>query len=425
MGIFDFLKKIAKTSNVDTTGVSQGGARTPKRGENLFKALRLRKQGMFYKGQETLMEKLTFSEIEGWIENKIKENEIKEKEILFLVDEKIKNLINELKEKIIILEGFDVWARKEKEEIKNIVIDSRETYIGFVEELIERLNNLEESKLKKLIEKINKIFFDFNKGSFNNYERTTILIGKEMGSIKESLIVFSTNLLKIFDESKRVIDSFEGFLIIKEKLNMLNPIDKILKEISENKSDVNKKIIEKEEENRILKQSLEGIKISPSYVENLAKQKKIEFLREESKKNILELKQLLDFKTLASFFHINHEQMEIVKGHRENFQTNFEKDNGQTIIELLDEAKLNNDIILEKVNQIKANVEEIENHEKNLEEDETNEVHFKIKEILLEIDALKMEEIKEEKRGEKLKANKEEMINSLKREFSEMDVEVV
>ena len=391
MKIFDFLKKIIKTDNTE----------------------------------EIVIEKLAFSEIESWIERKIRENEIKEKEVLFVVEKKIGDFIKELKEKIVILEGFDVEAKKEKDKIKNIVTNSREKYIESVKDLIEKLNNLKEPKLEKFIEEINKIFFGFSKSSFKNYERATILIGKEMASIKESLKVFSKDLLKIFDESKPIIDFFKNLLVIKTKLDAIILIDKNIKRIGEKRSDLNKKISEKEEKNRILKQSLEKIKTSSAYLENLTKQKKIESLREESKNHILELKQLLDFKALVSFFHINPEQMRIVKEHREYFQTNFEKDNGKSIIDLLDEAKLNNDVILEKIKQIRAKIEETANYEKNLEEDETSGVHFKIKDVSLEIDNLKIEDIKYEKRNEKLKTSKEELINPLKQELGRMNVEVV
>ena len=66
MGIFDFLKKIVKTDNVG----------------------------------EIVIEKLAFSEVKEWINRKIGENELKKKEILFVVRGKIKDFIKELKEKI-------------------------------------------------------------------------------------------------------------------------------------------------------------------------------------------------------------------------------------------------------------------------------------------------------------------------------------
>lgn len=391
MNIFDFFKKITKKNKV----------------------------------KEIVIKKLDFSEIQSWIENKTEKKKFKEKEIIFKVEAKIKHLVEELKEKIIILEDFDINAKKEQDRIKNIVADSREKYIESVEELIAKLNNLQESKLEKFIDKINKIFFEFDKKTFKNYERATILIGKEMASIKESLKVFSKELLKIFDENKSVITSFKHFLIINEKLNMLNQISKTLKEINEKKSNLNEKLNEKEKENKILKQNLEKIKTSHAYLENLTKQEKIKSLREELKKNILELKQIIDFKALTNFFHINPGQMIIVKEHKENFQINFEKDNGKAIIELLDEAQLNNNIILEKINQIKTKMQETANHEQNLQKDETQETYLKIKEINLEIDNLKIEEFKENKREEKLKANQQELMSALKKELGKINVEVV
>lgn len=391
MRIFNFLKKITNTKKVN----------------------------------EVVIEKLNFSEIEDWIENKIKENKLKEKEIIFLVNEKIKDFIKELKEKIIILEEFDVGAKKGQERIKNIVINSREIYIESVGDLIGRLNNLEESKLEKFAEKINKIFFDFNKSSFKNYERTTILIGKEMASIKESLKIFSKDLLRIFEENKHIIDSFDNFLKIKEKLDVINSINKTLKEICEKKLDLNKKINRYGEENKILKQNLEEIKTSSDYLENLAKQKKIEFLKEELRNNIFGLKQLLDFKALGSFFHINPKQMKMVKDCRENFQTNFRKDNGKMIIDLLDEAKLNNNAILEKINLIKTKIKEISDYEKDIKDDKTQRLYTQIKGIIIEIDNLKIEGIKGKKRGEKLRVNKKELVDVLSLELEKMGVEII
>lgn len=386
---------------------------------NLFKKL-IKKEKV-----QLVPEKLTFSEIEKWLEKKIEENQTKEKQILILVKEKIKNFNSDLRTKIILLSEVDVESKKAEDKIKEIVNNSRAQYTEAVDNLITHLENLKETRFSDFTKKINNIFLDFNKKSFKNYERATILIGKEMASIKESLKVFSKNLLKTFDENKLIIDSFKNLLIIKEKLNTIIQINKILEKISEKKSNLNKKINEKEKENETLKQNLEEIKISPVYLEILSKQKKIKSLREESKKEILEFKQLLDFKALANFFHINKEQMNILKDHKENFHANFEKDNGKIIIELLDEAKLNNNIILEKINLIRIKIKETANHEKNLKKDETQELYYKIKEIGLEIDNLKIEKIREEKREEKIKTSKQELNRILEQELSKLNVEVV
>jgi len=377
------------------------------------------------KEKEIVIEKLAFSDIEDWSGNKIKENELKEKEILVIVKGKIEKFTGELKEKIVVLESVDVEAKKEKDNIKGIVNNSRKDYIKSVENFLENLNNLEMNEFEESMKKINKIFLDFNKSSYKNYERATILIGKEMGGIKEALKVFSRELIKTFDESKGIVDSFKRISLVKSKLDMISSIDKILGRISETILSLNEKIKTKEEENKKLLKEIEKIKDSTNYLERLRTQKKIEFLKEELKNDIFSLKQLLDFKALANFFHINEEQMNILKAHKEDFYTNFQKDNGKVIIDFLDEAKLNNNVILEKVNLIRTKMEEISNYEKEIKEDETQELYPQIKEIALKTDNLKIEKVKEEKRDEKLRANKEELIDSLKQEFDKMNVELI
>jgi len=377
------------------------------------------------KVEEIVIEKLAFSDIENWIENKIKENELKEKEILVIIREKIRKFTGELREKIVTLESFDVEAKKEKDNVKGIVNNSRRDYIRAVENFLENLNNLEMNKFEESMKKINKIFFDFNKSSYKNYERATILIGKEMASIKEALKVFSKELIKTFDKSKGVVDSFKKTSLIKSKLDIISSIDRTLMGISEITLSLNEKIKTKEEENKKLLEEVEKIKKSFNYLEGLKTQKKIESLKEELKNDIFRLKQLLDFKALANFFHINQEQMKILKNHKEDFYTNFQKDNGKTIVDFLDEAKLNNNVILEKVNLIRTKIKKISNYKKDIKEDETQELYPKIKEVIMEIGNLKIEKVKEEKRDEKLRANKEELIDLLKQELDKMNVELI
>jgi len=275
------------------------------------------------------------------------------------------------------------------------------------------------------MKKINKIFLDFNKSSYKNYERATILIGKEMKSVKESLKVFSKELIKTFDENKGVVDSFKGTSLVKSKLDAIQVIDRTLRKISEVIPTLNEKIKGKEEENKKLLGEIEKIKQGSSYLERLRTQKKIESLKEELKNDIFKLEQLLDFKALANFYHSFEKEMNIIKEYKENFRQSFQKDNGKMIVDLLDEAKLNNNTILEKVNLIRTKIEETSTYEREIKEDETLELYSKIKTVVIEIDNLKIEKVKEEKRDEKIKISKEELIDSLKQEFGKINVEVI
>ena len=391
MGIFSFLKKLGKEKEIKDVG----------------------------------SKKLTFSEIENWLEEKVKENEIKEKAILVLVKDKIRDFNSDLRTKIAILNEFDVESKKAEDRIKGIVSDSRIQYIEAVGNLMTNLESLKETRFSDLTKRVDKIFFDFNKASFKNYERATILIGKEMASIKEGFKTFSRDLLKIFNNNKEISELFQEIESIKSKLNLLSSIKKDIIDANEMILSLNEKINQKEKENQILLGEIEKIKQGEDYKNMLEKREKINVLREESKNTILTLKQLIDFKALANFFHINEEQMKILKNYKEDFYANFLKDNGKMIIDLLNESKLNNDKILEKIEKIHSKLEEINNHEQEIKSDELPRLYYKIKETSIEIDNLRLEKFKGEKRCEKLKENKEELINSLKHELDKMNVELV
>ncbi|MCK5625075.1 hypothetical protein KAI04_04500 [Candidatus Pacearchaeota archaeon] len=385
----------------------------------------LKKLGKEKEIQETVSEKLAFSEIESWLEKKVKENEFKEKEILVIVKDKIREFNEDLKIKIVFLKNFDVESKKAEDRIKGIVSDSRIQYIGAVDNLMDNLENFKETKFSELTKRIDKIFSSFNKASFKNYERATILIGKEMANIKEGFKTFSKDLLKIFNHNKEIGELFQNIEFIKSKLNSLNFVEKDLVEINESIVFLNEKIKQEEKDNQELLREIKEIKQSEDYKNMLEKKEKINVFKEESKNNILNLKQLIDFKALANFFHINKEQMKILKEYKENFQTNFEKDNGKQIISFLDESKLNNEEILEKIRKANFKLEEINNYEQSINDYGLSKLNYKIKERSIEIDNLKIEKFKKEKRDERLKENKEDLIDLLKQKLSKMNVEVV
>ena len=191
---------------------------------------------------EVVKEKIAFSEIDRWIKNKINKEKLKEKEVISEIKVKITYLDSELKEKIYFLREIDISQKKEKEQIKEVVSRSRNNYIGLVETFLERLKNLELENLELFIGKVNKIFIDFEKSSFKNYERVTILIGKETANVKKSIKEFAGDLLKIYNENKNITYFFKKIQDIELKYNHIQEIDKQLKEILGNKEELKKGI---------------------------------------------------------------------------------------------------------------------------------------------------------------------------------------
>jgi hypothetical protein len=383
MGLFDFFKKILEKKN-ETSEVEQ--------------------------------EKISFSEIGNWVERKRKEIEIREKDILVLIQEKINVFINELKGKMTRVESADVESKKVEDRIKFIANEGRKKYIESANDFLESLDSLEKGRLEKFIEEINKIFLDFNKNSHMSYERATILIGKEMAEVKKSLKIFSGDLIKIFNENKDVVDSLKKFSVIELELKNITETNETFGKIDEVIISLDKKVTEKKEENEKILEEIEEIKKSEDYVKNLERQGNIKLLEGELDKSILGLKQIINFKVLTNFFHIFEKQMKVVKLHRDDFQTGFRKDDGESIVKLLDEAKLNNEMISKKIKHIKERKEEKEKEKQEIKKDNLEELYSATTKIILDIGNLNNEKERDEKRREKLKIRKEELVEDVKEE---------
>src|SRR3989344_403452 len=286
MGIFDFLRKITQGKKTQNSG----------------------------------KEKIVFSEIGNWVEIRIKGIEKQEEEIFTLIKKKTDFFSKGIREKIKAVENFNINQIKAEDRIKSAVEEGRKKYIESVEYLLESLNNMNKDKLENTISYSDKVFFDFNKRSHLSYERATILIGKEMGEIKESLKSFSRDLIEIFDENKSLVESSKTIFFIKLKLKQLEKIEEGLKKVIEEIAFLDTEIINKEKENKEILTEIEEIKKNPEHLEILKLQEKASTLKKELEKDIFSLGQIVDFRALGNFYHIFDDKMEILKSHRNDFK---------------------------------------------------------------------------------------------------------
>ncbi len=374
--------------------------------------------------EEVVVEKIEFSQIQPWINKKLKKNNSEEEKAILLIKQTIEQYIKELKERIAILQEVNVDEKKSQENYKIIVRASREKYVDLLEQLFERLDNIKETELKEFIDRVNKIFLDFNKTSYKNYERTTILIGKEMVAIKDTLKTFSKELIKIFEEKKEITNEYNTLSKIEENLNKIESNEKDLESVINESAELEKAIQDKEKQHKNLKKELEDIKKSKDYLENLSNKRRVQAIEDDLKKEIMNLKQLIDFKSLANFFHINENQMQTLKNHREDFQTNFQKDSGNAIIMLLDEAKQNNKTIIEKTHSIKEQMQERDEKQKNINQDPTSGMQTRIENIENEIKEIETEKEKTQIRESKHEESKQDFLDNLKSSLKKMNVEL-
>jgi len=352
-------------------------------------------------------EKIGFDEVGGWLDGKVEEVSEKEKRVFDLISEKIELFIREIEDKVKVLEGIDVESKKAHGRAKLIVRQGLDKYLGFVDIFIKELTEVEKQNLGQFVEDVNKVFADFDKHSYLFYERATFLIGDEMAVVKQEINNLSKYFTKLFSENQKIVDSSNVVSSTKLKLKKLDEVAITLDKISLETKELDKKIVEgKEKEKKVLGE-IEEVKVSRDYVENLKKREEIELVEKQLEGDILKLKSLVDFKALSSAFHSDEKKMKIVKSYKENFQETFAKDGGESILNLVSEAKLGSKVFADKI-------EEIDKRQKNLGEirvlikkDVVGGMMEEVQKIKSEIENLSIEKVKQVKRSEGIEASKE------------------
>jgi len=375
---------------------------------------------------EIIQKEITFSELEESL--KLKEKEIKEKEenLTSIVNNKIDEFVREIKEKITNVEKVDIEAKEKNDKVRSIVQEGRKKYIEFLERLID---NLEQSKkifeFNNQIEKINSSFLKFGESSNKSYERATILIGKEMGVIKESLKKFSSEILALFKENKDIINEKKKINLIKSKKDENAEIKESLLKIKNEIKIFDEKIKQNEQEKIHLSKEIDEIKKSKEHLENIKLQEDIKLKEEEIKNEISELRQLIDFKALSNFFHIFEDRMKIVKLYKDNFASEFNEDKGKMLIELLNESKTNSDKIIKKIESISNKEKSINEKKEMIKEDKIKPVLSDIERTREKIENLKNEKEWAEKKKSELTEKEEKNTEDIKEKLKNLNIVLI
>ena len=116
--------------------------------------------------------------------------------------------------------------------------------------------------------------------------------------------------------------------------------------------------------------------------------------------------------------------MEILKSYRDDFKKSFQKDGGRSILDLLEDAKLNNEKISDKFYQIAKKKEEISKLEDEKDKDKTEELYSRSSKIILEIGSLKDKKTRGEKRLEKLGKDKKEITIGIRENIEKLGAEL-
>lgn len=308
--------------------------------------------------EEKHIQTLNLEQFHLRLDAEIKEIESKKESMKKSVVQEISQFNSEVKEEILILEKVDIEKRKEQDKVKQIVKENLKLYIDYVKKLIQELENAENLKPDSYFKRINHIAYNFQKNSRNAFEKATILIGKEIERTKETVGDLFSSLNKILRENKDISEKQEKIEKLKNHFQKLDEIKTSNQELAKRIKNLNQKLEEGYEEKTRIEKELEKIKKSEEYKKSEEEKIKIEKEKQELEKEIFRIKEKLNLKQLAKFFHNDEKKDEIIKQYLENFKSAMEKDNKLEIIELVKEAS---NLNIDYLREIKTRNQELGN----------------------------------------------------------------
>lgn len=374
-------------------------------------------------------EKLHYKDIDKYVQDK--KVELKKEDEEFL--DKIKTINNELifslEEKIEFINNLDLNEKKAEEKIKTIIKGNLDNYMNEVEKLKVDLGNLSEiGTSKDLIDKINVLFLNFQKKSEINFQKATYLVG-ELGQIKEKISLYFKNLDNLVSENKSFIDRSNLLDFVSDKLRKISETEKTEEEIKTEIEAYKNKIDELNKEIEDYENDINKIKKSDDYKEEINKKEKIKSLKRDSEKEINSLRDLVNLKVLSNIFHQNEKEMSIIKEYKVNFLKAFQKDDGKDFGEIISSTSQidNKDVINKKfelISDLKSEIGKLEDISNTsiLNIDSKN---LEIKNLKDKIDHINKDIERENKRYEKMKMVKVDLVDSLKNKFKEANVDLI
>lgn len=369
-------------------------------------------------------EKISFKDITKVLDDKKKDIEKREGLASKAVIDELSIFTAELDEKLSLFESVSLDKRKEDIRIKHLVLTNFKLYESDVKGLISSLKNLDGLKFDSLVLKINSVFFDFKKKSTPKYQKATFLIGKELGDVNDRINSFFSKYSSIIKDNEKFLEEKKIIYGIRTRLNSIEENEKEMDEIDSEGKKINLEIKEMKKIVKDSESSIEAIRNSGEYSNNLKNIEREKELENLLSKEMHNLRLMIDFKTLSDIFHSSEKYRHIVRKFKENFTESFREDWGKTLLEILNEAKVCNDDIDRKVRDICEIESEISRLKLKIEKDRVTILEDEIKKINLNILSLDDGRAKALKRLERIKTVISDIKDSIKTDLEKMDISV-
>ena len=359
--------------------------------------------------ESRIIRKVSIDEISNEIEELFKELENK----LQIVGEEInKNLalvIDNLRAQTNVLKLINLEHRREDEKIKRIVSENLGFYISHLENLINEFEKTKNLEVKDCLSKIQLILEDFYKKSYKSYEKATILIGEEIGQVKEIIKNFNKEFVKTLQESDSVFIKIKFIEEVKELNNKIKNLGKIKEEIDKQIKSLKELREELEKQKSFFEEGYYKFKQSEEFKKILMLEQRFNEELIDFNNEVLKIKEKIDIKFLLKYYHNDPKHHRLLKSYRENFIETLENDEVSEIVKLVEKAR-NIDIKKEILN-LKEKNRNLKMRDNLPAKAKLKIFEDKIKNIDLEISDLEKRESAETRKFERFKNKETSLIN--------------
>lgn len=375
----------------------------------------------FFSDEEKKEEKkevLTLEQLKERLDPELDKIKEKKENIRKSMQEKVTYFSSQVQEKIKSLQEIDTDRIKETEKIKFIVKENLNLYISHLNKLLESFKGIEDIEIEGYIRKMNHIVSDFNKSSREPFEKATILIGKELGDIKDKINSLIKDLNSIINENKKIFEEANVINKIKDSFQKIDEINMHEKELGGKIEELNKKIEGIKEKDKRKEGEIADIEDSIEYKQSIEEKEKLKRENENLEKEIQQIKEKIDLKFLAKYFHNDEKKEAIIRRYTENFKSSIKEDTNSEIVRLVKEAK-NIDIDLSEIKKklqdlSYIHITEVDRRLAQLEEEKQR--------LNSELSSAEADRNNETKKKHRLKEKKEERINEIKTESKILNI---
>jgi len=363
-------------------------------------------------------EKVSFSDLDKWVFRKKEDSVKREREVINMLKYRISGLVSELEKEISVLEGLDLSEKKVEEKLKLVSKENLGNYILHLRNLIEKLNGLEDKSILEFVKAKDLAFSNFEVASSTSFHKATIIIGKEIEAVKDSLGKFLKEFRETLNENKSFIESLQIISKVEERLLQMGDARKANAELDENVERLEDEVNSLKEEMSELRDKIREFRKSEQYEQKQRKEAELINKRGELEDLMRSFRAMIDFKALAERYHYFEDKMEVIKNYKDNFKEAFKDDLGQGLLELFEEP--NKTKISEAVNKIILKQKEVGSFVIPKGKDEDFEEQIEAAKI--RILGLEDEIVREKKRESKFSDNLNEVKNLLRKDLEKIGV---